>query len=240
MATPAQGLPAPTTAAVDGEDDLLVSEFPPPPPYYVRALTLKPPPIPHDCFARAAKHSAATAAKTKRETEMARREATQTQTQLGGVGGDAVQGGEANNALTEEPVPVDEEVKELQEGDVVAVFGEIVEDPLLVHIEDDYNDPNEIRDIMSRLNRDVMEGFVSLVNELVNKPLDNKKCRDEVSHNLFLMIQECNKFREHQSREILIEMLESHLKIRQDALSNLKSEVEKATKAIEMTKLANS
>mmetsp|Transcript_59397 Transcript_59397/g.69433 ORF Transcript_59397/g.69433 Transcript_59397/m.69433 type:complete len:172 (+) Transcript_59397:256-771(+) len=171
---------------------------------------------------------------------MARREATQTQTQLGGVGGDAVQGGEANNALTEEPVPVDEEVKELQEGDVVAVFGEIVEDPLLVHIEDDYNDPNEIRDIMSRLNRDVMEGFVSLVNELVNKPLDNKKCRDEVSHNLFLMIQECNKFREHQSREILIEMLESHLKIRQDALSNLKSEVEKATKAIEMTKLANS
>ena len=59
MATPAQGLPAPTAAAVDGEDDLLVSEFPPPPPYYVRALTLKPPPIPHDCFARAAKHSAA-------------------------------------------------------------------------------------------------------------------------------------------------------------------------------------
>ena len=59
---------------------------------------------------------------------MARREATQTQTQLGGVGGDAVQGGEANNnALTEEPIPVDEEVKELQEGDVVAVFGEIVE-----------------------------------------------------------------------------------------------------------------
>ena len=53
------------------------------------------------------------------------------------------------------------------------------------------------------------------------------------------MIQECNKFREHQSREILIEMLESHLKIRQDALSNLKSEVEKATKAIELTKLAN-
>ena len=39
---------------------------------------------------------------------MARREATQTQTQLGGVGGDAVQGGEANNnALTEEPIPVD-------------------------------------------------------------------------------------------------------------------------------------
>lgn len=36
----------------------------------------------------------------------------------------------------------------------------------------------------------------------------NRKRRDELQHNVFLMLQETNKFREHQSRELLIEILE--------------------------------
>lgn len=42
------------------------------------------------------------------------------------------------------------------------------------------------------------------------------------------MLQECNKFREHQAREILIELLEKQLKSRQDVLKDLKEELNKA------------
>jgi len=67
-----------------------------------------------------------------------------------------------------------------------------------------------------------------LVEELVkNRPLANQKCRDDLSHNIFLMLQECNKFREHQAREVLIETLEGHLNQKRDALEEMRSEIEK-------------
>mmetsp|Transcript_13367 Transcript_13367/g.20352 ORF Transcript_13367/g.20352 Transcript_13367/m.20352 type:complete len:81 (-) Transcript_13367:675-917(-) len=69
--------------------------------------------------------------------------------------------------------------------------------------------------------------FIGLVRDLVNRPLENKKRRDELSHNIFLMLQECNKFREHQAREVVIELLEKQLAGRKDVLCTLKEEVEK-------------
>lgn len=42
-----------------------------------------------------------------------------------------------------------------------------------------------------------------------------------MSHNVFLMLQETNKFREHQAREILIEVLEMQLVERQTLLEEL-------------------
>lgn len=45
--------------------------------------------------------------------------------------------------------------------------------------------------------------------------------RDQLSHNVFLMLQETNKFREHQAREILIEVLEKQLLERQTLLEEL-------------------
>lgn len=54
-----------------------------------------------------------------------------------------------------------------------------------------------------------------------------RKRRDELSHNIFLMLQECNKFREHQAREVVIELLEKQLAGRKDVLRTLKAEVEK-------------
>lgn len=57
---------------------------------------------------------------------------------------------------------------------VVAVFGEIVEDPTLVTAEDECDDPVEIRENVKRLNQDVIIGFLRLVKQLVNDPNDNK------------------------------------------------------------------
>mmetsp|Transcript_210 Transcript_210/g.207 ORF Transcript_210/g.207 Transcript_210/m.207 type:complete len:123 (-) Transcript_210:67-435(-) len=84
-----------------------------------------------------------------------------------------------------------------------------------------------------RLNQEVMQGFVKLVHELVHRPLDNKKCRDELSHNIFLMLQECNKFREHQAREVLIETLEKQLAERHMALAELQKQIKIAEDEIE-------
>ena len=47
------------------------------------------------------------------------------------------------------------------------------------------------------------------------------------------MLQECNKFREHQAREIFIETLETQLEDRQKALVVLKDEIEKTDNALE-------
>ena len=80
----------------------------------------------------------------------------------------------------------------------------------------------------TRLNREVVQGFVNLVNELVNRPAENKKRRDEMTHNIFLMLQECNKFREHQSREIMIELLERQLKERRQLLKEIQTEISHA------------
>jgi len=47
------------------------------------------------------------------------------------------------------------------------------------------------------------------------------------------MLQECNKFREHQARELLIELLENQLSKRQEALDEIKEEVGKADYALD-------
>lgn len=190
-----------------GEATLLVSEFPPPPFYFRRALSLTPPAIPTEALERGSKRAAAAAAKAHAESERMRllgEDAASHNT-------DAILGG----VLT----------KEEEDGDVVAVFGEIVEDPLLVQVKDNCEDPTLVRDEVSRLNKKVVQGFVKLVQDLVHRPLDNKKCRDELSHNVFLMLQECNKFREHQARELIIKLLEKQLLERQEALKDLQSQI---------------
>lgn len=192
-----------------GEAALLVSEFPPPPFYYGRAASLAPPAIPTEALERASKRAAAKASAAHAEAERMRLqlgEADNTDAILGGV-----------------------LAKEDEDGEVVAVFGEIVEDPNLVQVQDNCEDPTVVRDEVYKLNKDVMRKFVKLVQELVHRPLDNKKHRDELSHTVFLMLQECNKFREHQAREILINVLEKQLEERQEAVKALRSEIARAS-----------
>jgi len=61
-------------------------------------------------------------------------------------------------------------------GDVVAVFGEIVEDPNLAKVAEPCDDPTAVRDEAKRLNRQVLEGFVKLVQDLVNRPVETSTC----------------------------------------------------------------
>ena len=61
-----------------------------------------------------------------------------------------------------------------EDGDVVAVFGEIVEDPNLTEPLDRCEDPKIVRDEVKRLNQQVVKGFVNLVQDLVHRPMENK------------------------------------------------------------------
>ena len=49
-----------------------------------------------------------------------------------------------------------------------------------------------------------------------------------MSHNIFLMLQECNKFREHQAREELIDLMEKQLAERRKLLVEVQVGIGKA------------
>eukprot|EP00571_Detonula_confervacea_P009688 CAMPEP_0172319418 /NCGR_PEP_ID=MMETSP1058-20130122/37578_1 /TAXON_ID=83371 /ORGANISM="Detonula confervacea, Strain CCMP 353" /LENGTH=310 /DNA_ID=CAMNT_0013034453 /DNA_START=18 /DNA_END=950 /DNA_ORIENTATION=- len=243
----------------DDEDMLLVTEFPPPPYYYTMASRLTPPEIPHRAFRVAAKRVMMEREKAREESERIRIEAEGGSTTTGGVDGGGVNNDamdvERKESSTEATTTSDENKagssstaittatdKEAHDDDdsidpndpnetVVAVFGEIVEDPTLV-TEEECHDPVIIRENVKRLNRAVLNGFLRLVQKLVHDPNDNKKLRDELSHNLFLMLQECNKFREHQAREILIKTLEQQLEQRKEGLALLRKQIDGADAAL--------
>jgi hypothetical protein len=62
--------------------------------------------------------------------------------------------------------------------------------------------------------------------------ITNRNTRDELSHNIFLMLQECNKFREHQAREMLIELLDRQLTMRRKLLAEIQLETAEADRLI--------
>lgn len=78
------------------------------------------------------------------------------------------------------------------------------------------------------MNQEVVNGFVKLVDKLVNDPSENKVVREEISQNLCLMIQECNKYRDHQGRELLIKTLEEQLEKRNNILRDVNNEIRNA------------
>lgn len=106
MSAPNAGAAEGTEGDAPGEAQLLVSEFPPPPFFYKQATSLTPPPVPTEALARGTKRAADAAAKARAESERMRLGVDTPNT-------DAIFGGETT------------EVEE--EGEVVAVFGEIVE-----------------------------------------------------------------------------------------------------------------
>lgn len=219
----------------DDDEDLLVSEFPPPPFYYRRAsahgIGLKPPAIPTQRLKEYSKAAAivmknavaAMECKFRKEKESGETSSTIDDQDM------------KNSSATDQSQTANNGVDAQADltASMVTVFGDVtVEDPILVSIPDDCSDPTKVRDNVIRLNRKVMHGYIKLVNELVHKPLDNKKCRDELSHNVLLMLHECNKFREHQARETLIQILEKQLEFRKFALVQLRDEINSAKVAM--------
>jgi hypothetical protein len=185
-----------------GEATMLVSEFPPPPFYYRAAATmtsaassaaasvavgtpggeageggtettvhqqqcfLQPPEIPVEALQRGTRRAAVAAAKARAESERLRLGADEEEDSSNRT--DAILGGVVEAAA--QPWSDKEE-----EGPVVAVFGEIVEDALLVEPMDGRcEDPRIVRDAVKRLNQTVVHGFVKLVQDLVHRPLENK------------------------------------------------------------------
>jgi mediator of RNA polymerase II transcription subunit 7 len=146
---------------------LLVSEFPPPPFYYYRAAaaesSLPPPAIPDGALRTGTRRAAAAAARARAEAERNR---------LGGGGDDGAD--RTDSILGGVPAGRGAAEEEEEEGDVVAVFGEIVEDPLLVEPQDRCEDPTVVREEVKKLNQQVLQGFVKLVDDLVNNPVENK------------------------------------------------------------------
>ena len=171
----------------DHDDMLLVTEFPPPPYYYTLASRhtpanqkLTPPPIPHRAFKVAAKRVMNERKKAREESDRIRLDAEGG----GGEGGDAMDVDKEENEAGESSSSTKKHLN--KEGDdddsidpnnpnepVVAVFGEIVEDPTLT-VEEECHDPIEIRENVQRLNRSVLNGFLKLVQQLVHDPNDNK------------------------------------------------------------------
>ena len=229
----------------DGDDMLLVTEFPPPPYYYTLASSgkLTPPDIPERAFRVAAKRVRQEKERARLESERIRLEAEKKDTDDDMV---KEEGGGEREASTDAVMTEKQNEQNNDDNDddsitdpndpnepIVAVFGEIVEDPTLVYVEEECNNPTILRDNVKRLNRSVLQGFLKLVNKLVNDPIENKKCRDDLSHNIFLMLQECNKFREHQAREILIATLEQQLEQREKGLGLLREQIQEAEDALE-------
>ncbi len=96
----------------EGEAQLLVSEFPPPPFYYTEVANLRPPDIPKDALERGTRRAAAAAARAREAAERLRLadDSTNTDAILGGVRADEKE----------------------EEGEVIGVFGEVVEVGLAV------------------------------------------------------------------------------------------------------------
>jgi len=171
-----------TTAATDdnnnnegggvGDDDmLLVTEFPPPPYYYTLAAQSKltPPPIPERAFKVAAKRVMMERQKAKEESDRIRLDAEGGNSSKNETKVDSTKQDNDDTASTTSSIDPNDPNEQ-----VVAVFGEIVEDPTLVTAEDECDDPVEIRENVKKLNKDVLNGFLKLVKQLVHDPNDNK------------------------------------------------------------------
>jgi hypothetical protein len=198
--TPSQSIPD-QQHQEEADDMLLVTEFPPPPYYYTLASRsalnqqrLTPPEIPLRAFRVVAKRVALEKKRMMEESERIRLLA-----EGGGVNKAAVVGGsddalkgETNEGTAESAVDAtalkqseqdDDSIDPTNENEqVVAVFGEIVEDPTLTiaiteeqqQSSSECNDPTVIRENVKRLNESVLRGFLDLVGKLVMDPGDNK------------------------------------------------------------------
>eukprot|EP00562_Extubocellulus_spinifer_P028458 CAMPEP_0178655726 /NCGR_PEP_ID=MMETSP0698-20121128/24432_1 /TAXON_ID=265572 /ORGANISM="Extubocellulus spinifer, Strain CCMP396" /LENGTH=254 /DNA_ID=CAMNT_0020297709 /DNA_START=113 /DNA_END=878 /DNA_ORIENTATION=+ len=224
----------------EGEAQILVSEFPNPPPYYNLFATLNgkgkgnllpPPPIP------TAKLQATAVEVAK--AEAASRRIRDEQLKSGAATAAAAAAAEAAAIIPQPNLD-----------DVVSIFGEIVEDPLLRmgqhpqqqqqqqqqqqdDVDQQCTNPEEIAIAMKSLNRQIMTSFVTLTRVLVHEP---KAAREELitlSQLLIRLLEECNRYRDHQARENLIRCLEDQLKMKRTMLKALEGDLTEVQEAAE-------
>lgn len=129
-----------------GEAEILVSEFPPPPSYFSLAVNglLEPPSIPVEALKNAAKKASALVAEAERAAEAERFASLGIASQSLAPASHQSSLSDTNDAAKLSSTAQTGE--EITEGDVVAVFSEILEDPLLFQVKDDCENPALVRD----------------------------------------------------------------------------------------------
>jgi hypothetical protein len=184
-----------------GDATLLVSEFPPPPWYYqwlapaasTGANYVPTPESPQEALANGTRRTAAAAARARELAEQQQQQQSlQNQQQLKEQRQQQQQQQQQEQTASSHPqsdpsssspMAVDDKTGAIlggvappveEEGDVVAIFGEIVEDPLLVQPVDTCEDPQIVKENVQRLNGIVLRHFVKLVQDLVHQPSENK------------------------------------------------------------------
>jgi MED7 protein len=73
-----------------------------------------------------------------------------------------------------------------------------------------------------------------LITIIVTVADTRRKTRDDLSHHIFLMLQECNKFREHQARENLIALMEKQIAERRNLVQELSECTSKANELLNL------
>ena len=219
----------------EGEAQCLVSEFPNPPPYYrlfggsLPADQLPPPPpIPTAKLeATAQKVAEITAA-----VQTIRDEQSDT---LVGVDPSSLVAAAAHAAIAAAAVPPNLD-------EVVSIFGEVVEDPLLriPHEKEEgedgeptCDDPSDVAREMKRINHQIMTSFVTLTNVLLQEPAVAREELVKVSKLLVRLLEQSNRYREHQARENLIAVLEETAEAKRTALAELERDLEGTEAALE-------
>jgi len=213
----------------EGEAQCLVSEFPNPPPYYklfsgsLPADQLPPPPsIPTAKLeATAAKVAEITAAVQTIRDELA--------DTLVGVDPSSAVAAAAHAAIAAASAPPNLD-------EVVSIFGEVVEDPLLRITDekaDKCDDPSDVAREMKQINNEIMKSFVTLTNVLLQAPAVARSELVKVSKLLVRLLEQSNRYREHQARENLIAVLEETAEAKRAALAEVERELEATEAALE-------
>ena len=222
------------TEPQEGEAQCLVSEFPNPPPYYKLFASLPanalppPPPIPTSKLE-------ATATKVAEITAAVQKIREEQQDTLVGVDPNSAVAAAAHAAIAEASAPPDLE-------EVVSIFGEVVEDPLLrkVNEKETCDNPKDIAQEMKNVNQDIMTSFVTLTQVLLQEPEAAREELVKVSKLLIRLLEESNRYREHQARENLIAVLEEKVEAKRKALEEVERDLEATQEALqEVAKLSD-
>ena len=224
----------------EGEAQCLVSEFPNPPPYYKlfggslpADQVPPPPPIPTAKLEATAQKVAAITAAVQR----IRSEQSDT---LVGVDPNSPVAAAAHAAIAAAAVPPNL-------AEVVSIFGEVVEDPLLriphekkeggsdedSRKEETCDDPSDVAREMKRINHRIMTSFVALTNVLLQEPAAARSELVKVSKWLVRLLEQSNRYREHQARENLIAVLEETAEAKRTALEEVERDLEVTEAALE-------
>ena len=102
------------------------------------------------------------------------------------------------------------------------------------------DNPKDIAQEMKNVNQDIMASFVTLTQVLLQEPEAAREELVKVSKLLIRLLEESNRYREHQARENLIAVLEEKVEAKRKALEEVERDLEATQEALqEVAKLSD-